>query len=301
MALQSSGQISLTQIATEFGDSAPHSLSEFYSASAGIPSSGAISLADFYGATSYTPWYSSVTLINHPLATSTTSLSTLQSGITSGAYILPISDIVTFHLFNGDLYLGMPSTRLDGSGETSVASGISVSDIVTITAQRVFYTTMEGFVPSPTGWQLDGVAGTGEYVKLNNAADFEVVYQQPVGPPVTDQYGNTTYSRLWYIIRLQNNLFSYRSGGGSTAVSTPFTLAEILSYTSQTTHRSTNFDSSGGLYNPFIGNTGYTHSPVQPVPAGSMFYSSSYKFEGKSQYRSWGDTGGGWFKVMEAS
>jgi len=48
MALQSSGPISLNDIATEFGGSTPHSLSEYYGAG-GTPSSGAISLADFYG------------------------------------------------------------------------------------------------------------------------------------------------------------------------------------------------------------------------------------------------------------
>lgn len=50
MALQSSGQISLSDIATEFGGSTPHALSEYYGAAAGVPSSGTISLAsDFYG------------------------------------------------------------------------------------------------------------------------------------------------------------------------------------------------------------------------------------------------------------
>ena len=59
MPLQSSGSISLQQIATEFGDSAPHSLNEFYAGgSAGVtsggapnvPSSGEISFDDFYSA-----------------------------------------------------------------------------------------------------------------------------------------------------------------------------------------------------------------------------------------------------------
>ena len=52
MALQSSGQISLLNVATEFGGSAPHSLSEYYGAAAGIPSSGTISLSNFYGTSS---------------------------------------------------------------------------------------------------------------------------------------------------------------------------------------------------------------------------------------------------------
>ena len=59
MPLQSSGSISLAQIASEFGDSQPHSLSEFYAGgSAGVtsggapnvPSSGTIDFNDFYGA-----------------------------------------------------------------------------------------------------------------------------------------------------------------------------------------------------------------------------------------------------------
>ena len=49
MALQNSGPISLSQIASEFNDTAPHSLSEQYSAAPGIPSSGSISFSQFYG------------------------------------------------------------------------------------------------------------------------------------------------------------------------------------------------------------------------------------------------------------
>jgi len=50
MALQSSGAISLSDIAGEFGGSTPHSLSEYYGVAAGVPSSGTIDFADFYGA-----------------------------------------------------------------------------------------------------------------------------------------------------------------------------------------------------------------------------------------------------------
>ena len=54
MGLQSNGPISLNDIAGEFGGSTPHSLSEYYGAANGVPTSGSISLADFYG-TSSTP------------------------------------------------------------------------------------------------------------------------------------------------------------------------------------------------------------------------------------------------------
>jgi hypothetical protein len=49
MALQTSGAISLSQIAAEFGGSAPHSLSEYYISNAGLPTSGTISFNQFYG------------------------------------------------------------------------------------------------------------------------------------------------------------------------------------------------------------------------------------------------------------
>ena len=59
MGLQSSGSISLNDIAGEFGGSTPHSLNEYYGAASGVPASGAISLADFYG-TSSTPSFITV-------------------------------------------------------------------------------------------------------------------------------------------------------------------------------------------------------------------------------------------------
>lgn len=49
MALQTSGAISLYNIANEFGGFFPHSLSEYYGVASGVPSSGAIDFADFYG------------------------------------------------------------------------------------------------------------------------------------------------------------------------------------------------------------------------------------------------------------
>lgn len=62
MALQSSGQISLANIATEFGGSAPHALSEYYGAASGVPSSGEIKLAtDFYGTSNNISHSSSIT------------------------------------------------------------------------------------------------------------------------------------------------------------------------------------------------------------------------------------------------
>ena len=53
MALPSSGAISLSQIETEFGGTAPTSLSEYYGAAAGIPgNNNPISFSNFYGTSS---------------------------------------------------------------------------------------------------------------------------------------------------------------------------------------------------------------------------------------------------------
>lgn len=49
MTLPASGALTLTAIATEFGGSAPHAMSEYYAAAAGVPASGAIKFSDFYG------------------------------------------------------------------------------------------------------------------------------------------------------------------------------------------------------------------------------------------------------------
>ena len=53
MALQSSGSISFSQIATEFGGSGSHSLSEYYplvgQGVSGLPSSGQFSFSQFHG------------------------------------------------------------------------------------------------------------------------------------------------------------------------------------------------------------------------------------------------------------
>lgn len=52
MPLQTSGPISLFNIGSEFNDTAPYSLSEYFNATAGIPTSGPISIGSFYGKSS---------------------------------------------------------------------------------------------------------------------------------------------------------------------------------------------------------------------------------------------------------
>ena len=58
MALQTSGQIAVQDLATEFGGNAPHAMNEYYrggglvpdtGTNSGIPTSGQVDLNDFYG------------------------------------------------------------------------------------------------------------------------------------------------------------------------------------------------------------------------------------------------------------
>ena len=73
MALQTSGAISIGDIATEFGGTAPHSLSEYYGAADGVPASGAISIKGFYGKANIFTFTISSTQTNANLASLATS------------------------------------------------------------------------------------------------------------------------------------------------------------------------------------------------------------------------------------
>ena len=53
MPLPSSGAISLNDIATEFGGTAPHSISEYYDVATGVPASGTIAFSDFHGTANF--------------------------------------------------------------------------------------------------------------------------------------------------------------------------------------------------------------------------------------------------------
>ena len=65
MTLQTSGPISLGQIAAEYGDAAPNSMSEFYGRS-GFPSTGPISFFDAYGNSDNFSGYMTITSVAVP-------------------------------------------------------------------------------------------------------------------------------------------------------------------------------------------------------------------------------------------
>jgi len=117
MALQSSGQISLSNIASEFGGSAPHALSEYYGSDT-VPSSGQISFSNFYGT-------SSITYL-------------AQSNVGSGTFTTKASPTHTQRYGYSD---GVVSPAMGSMTNTSVSnSGVYIRQV----------TNMTGFQPVTT-------------------------------------------------------------------------------------------------------------------------------------------------------
>ena len=120
MALQSSGEISLSDIATEFQDAQPHSLSEFYGVASGVPGSGEIDFADFYG-TSF--------LTSHTLSSNTANLNVydyaVANGYSSGPYQLTINNGVIVYSTSS----GTPALRINGPSSQGFAAGTPVTII----------------------------------------------------------------------------------------------------------------------------------------------------------------------------
>jgi len=169
MALQTSGAISLTNIATEFGGSAPHSLSEYYSAASGIPSSGAISIGNFHGATNAlytvatggTVTTSGNYKIHKFTGSGTFSVSALgnAAGGTSSVEYLVIAGGAPGGCYQGGAGGGAGGMRtsyqLQGQGCAAAANAaISVTNYaVTIGAGGVFGST---YCPHPAFWYPGG-------------------------------------------------------------------------------------------------------------------------------------------------
>lgn len=120
MALQSSGAISLANIAGEFGGSAPHSLSEYYN-QGNAPASGEIQLAeDFYGT-------SNRVAINLTIASSTQNYNVYTQAAANAAYAAGTTDVTL--TINSSVLVGSNST---GSYALTVPSNFTSGDTVSI-------------------------------------------------------------------------------------------------------------------------------------------------------------------------
>lgn len=160
MALQSSGAISIANIVTEFGGTAPHSLSEYYRGggltttnNTNVPTSGSISLGNFYGGVRQFAFTISSNQTNANLRTLAVNAGWNQSDpvaatINSGVYISGNSTgtpALTVNgsfpggvsLINNGFIVGMGGAGGKGGFNGGVGSGgglaLSVSSAISIT------------------------------------------------------------------------------------------------------------------------------------------------------------------------
>jgi len=94
MPLPTTGPISLADIAAEFGGSAPHSISEYYSAAAGVPSNGSVGIGVFRGKSAITTFFANITtnqqelnLYNYLVSQGWDGTSPAEVTIDAGVYI----------------------------------------------------------------------------------------------------------------------------------------------------------------------------------------------------------------------
>ena len=129
MALQGSGTITLKNVADEFENTAPYSMSEFYRGGAevpdatentNVPTSGAISLGDFYGATKRIR-------VDYTVSSNTDAGIGLKSIADANGYSAGITDV--YLTINSGVYVDSPS---DGESYAITADGFATGDIVNI-------------------------------------------------------------------------------------------------------------------------------------------------------------------------
>ena len=154
MALQSSGQIKLSEIAAEFGGSAPHALSEYYG-DGNAPSSGEIQLAaDFYG----------------------TSASLNSSNITSGSRT--IKGNVTEHGFSAGHANSGTGNDSFGSISNNAISGTSTTIVAVYfrndTGTDVFRIAFSAAFEAWTSLQVNNASTGAAIVSLNKSQMFKV-------------------------------------------------------------------------------------------------------------------------------
>lgn len=129
MALPASGTLALTDIATEFGDSAPHAMSEFYrgggkvpdsAGNSAVPASGAINVGGFYNAANRAA-------IALTIASNTQNYDVYSNASPSPSYSPGTADITV--TINSGVVVGSSST---GSYAMSVPNAFGAGDTVTI-------------------------------------------------------------------------------------------------------------------------------------------------------------------------
>jgi hypothetical protein len=189
MPLQTSGSISLADIAAEFGDTAPHSMSEFYrdggkvpGVNSNVPASGLIRLGDFFGAVNellqQVTAQASVnaqTIFGSNWGAAVPKRLLIPSGVTIGPLTIPSG-------LGGSLIVqNQGEIQGYGGGPNSGAGGHA------ITASSSFTLTNTGAVRGGGGGGGVGGTGGGGYFGTT-------VYEGPFGPSGSYAWQATGYN-----------------------------------------------------------------------------------------------------------
>ena len=129
MAIPGSGPLKISEIATEFGDTTPNSMSEYYRggslvpdapANTSIPTSGAIGIGDFYGATNRVA-------VPLTISANTQNYNVYTQASASPLYTAGIADVTL--TINPGVVVGSSST---GTYALNVPNAFNAGDTVTI-------------------------------------------------------------------------------------------------------------------------------------------------------------------------
>lgn len=158
MALPASGPLAISDIATEFPDTAPNSLSEFYRGgglvpdsptNSSIPTSGQIAVGNFYGATN-------VNELNLAITANTQNYDVFTQASADPGYAAGGTDVIV--TISPGVFVGSAST---GSYALSVPSSFTAGDSVTIVNNGVVIGRGGNGGSSPISTAPGGAGGTG--------------------------------------------------------------------------------------------------------------------------------------------
>lgn len=189
MALPASGTLALTDIATEFGDTAPHSMSEFYrgggkvpdsAGNSAVPASGAINIGGFYNAANRAA-------LAFTIASDTQNYNLYTQASGSPSYVAGTTDLTL--TINSGVNVGSSST---GAYALSVPSQFTSGDTISI-------------VNNGTVISAGGAGGLGAYTGDGFSAPQA---QSTPGSPA----GNALY--VQYATTITNNGTVASGGGG---------------------------------------------------------------------------------------
>lgn len=179
MALQTSGEISLANIQTEFGGSNPISMSEYYRGGShvygnnpNVPSAGLISMGDFYGGVGAVLLSSAGTINGY----GNRQQITVSNYISSGQALIIPSDMYVWSNSTGayGLIVNIPCTIINygriigkgGNGGSYTTRGYNGGSAMRITSSGVTVQNMSGGYIAGGG----GGGGGGSYAGGNNRA-----------------------------------------------------------------------------------------------------------------------------------